>query len=207
MCIVMWQVSRMYLPLRLYKGHQVGIPKDRYESLCTWWPLYSRKGKYILLKSDGNLWYCWGSTNRPTEYGRYYSITQCTVLLLRPGWLVQYSGSGSGDEGGHTPRAALSRGWHFKEDKKFSACVQSVKCFTALDIRPPEVFCTVYGVRNSSSPVNGGDNNNNNNTTICKAPYHVHKVTTRAPYSIRYTKITLYNKIGWISESWVGFWM
>ena len=30
--------------------------------------------------------------------------------------------------------------WHFKEDEKFSACVQSFKCITALDIRPPEVF-------------------------------------------------------------------
>jgi len=31
--------------------------------------------------------------------------------------------------------------WHFKEDEKFSACVQSFKCITALDIRP--VRCSV----------------------------------------------------------------
>jgi len=30
-------------------------------------------------------------------------------------------------------------------------------------------------------------NNDNNNTTIYKAPYHVHEVTTRAPYN-RFTR-------------------
>ena len=35
------------------------------------------------------------------------------------------------------------RGRHFEEDNKYSACVRSFKCFTALNIRPPEVFCDV----------------------------------------------------------------
>jgi len=28
----------------------------------------------------------------------------------------------AGGEGGHAPPAALSRGWHFKENKKFGLC-------------------------------------------------------------------------------------
>jgi len=44
---------------------------------------------------------------------------------------------------GRAQRATLSRGRHFKEDKKISACVRSFKCFTSLDIRQPEVFCDV----------------------------------------------------------------
>jgi len=36
-----------------------------------------------------------------------------------------------GGEGGQAPPAAFSRGRHFEEDKKFSACVRSFKCFTA----------------------------------------------------------------------------
>jgi len=48
-----------------------------------------------------------------------------------------------GGRRGHAPRAAVTMRRPFKEDKTFSACVQSLKCFTAFDIRPPEVFCDV----------------------------------------------------------------
>jgi len=51
--------------------------------------------------------------------------------------------AGGRSEGGHAPQAALSRGQHFKEDKKILLYVWSIKCFTALDIRPAEVFCDV----------------------------------------------------------------
>jgi len=36
---------------------------------------------------------------------------------------------------------------------------------------------------------NNNNNNNNNNTIIYEAPKHVHKVTTRAPYSIGHLKL------------------
>jgi len=53
--------------------------------------------------------------------------------------------AGGGGEGGHSPRAALSRGRHFKEDFKMRPvyAIRLFKYFTALDIRPPELFCDV----------------------------------------------------------------
>jgi len=46
--------------------------------------------------------------------------------------------------GGACALGGTFQGWHFKEDKKISACVLSFKCFTALDVRPAlEVFCDV----------------------------------------------------------------
>ena len=62
------------------------------------------------------------------------------MQLLLPGQQHPVA-AGGGDEGGLVPRAALSRGRHFKEDKKMLACVQSFKCFTVVDIHPAEVFC------------------------------------------------------------------
>ena len=62
---------------------------------------------------------------------------------------VIYSGS---RRRGQTSRAALSRragaGGISMKIKK-SACVLSVKCFTVLYIRPPEVFCDIYNAPNS----------------------------------------------------------
>jgi len=59
--------------------------------------------------------------------------------------MLEISGGvrGGGAKGGKHPLAALSSGRNFEEDKKKSACVRSFKCLTALDIRPPEVFCDV----------------------------------------------------------------
>jgi len=70
------------------------------------------------------------------QYFREADDTVCVSVAAR----------GEG-EWGHAPRAALSRGLHFKEDKN-SSCVRSFKCFTARDIRPPEVLwhlkCTKF---------------------------------------------------------------
>jgi len=45
----------------------------------------------------------------------------------------------AGAKGGTFPVGGISR-----KINKFSACIRSFKCFTALNIRPPEVFCDVY---------------------------------------------------------------
>ena len=47
-------------------------------------------------------------------------------------------------EGGQATPAALSRGRHFEEDKKFSACVQSFKCFTAPSATDPRAATDNY---------------------------------------------------------------
>jgi len=60
--------------------------------------------------------------------------------------------AGGGSEGGHAPRAALSRGG-ISRVIKISARVWSFRCFTTLDIRPPEVFCGVQNAPNLSPAV------------------------------------------------------
>ena len=70
------------------------------------------------------------------------SYTTILLLLLPPPPLLHYSvTAGGGRRGASAPSGTFQRGGHFKEDKKISAYVRSFKCFTALNIRPPEVFC------------------------------------------------------------------
>jgi len=59
----------------------------------------------------------------------------------------------AGGERAHAPGGTFRGGGgrHFKEDEKFPACVQLFKCFTALNIRPADVFCDVQNAPSSYS--------------------------------------------------------
>jgi len=70
-----------------------------------------------------------------------------TIIIIRneraQAVQTQTVAAGGSAKEGKRPPAALSRRRHFKFDTKISVCVRSFKCFTALNIRPPEVFCDV----------------------------------------------------------------
>ena len=69
-------------------------------------------------------------------------VRVCVICRLKvdTGWGI--SGGGGEGEGACAPGGTFQGVGHFKEDKK-SVCVRSFKCFTAFDIRAPEVFCDV----------------------------------------------------------------